>query len=948
MAAQREPTLYFDANSKAIIMQWGSLDSLSVGQEVLLAAPTRLGGLGITSQAIVGPAAYTASRNFAFAPRGARVVSQKVLAEAIYKDQIARVSAGNELLARRFQMGAEKGAAAGLYAHKLYVNCDVFGALLRYKLLGTASSYPVTTIVCPGCGYKASSVTMMLHLSACVTLPSGLITKRHNNACWQLRDDMKRAGDQAEDGEPRDLKLYTCNCKIGTMSEQQWTEHRAAAIANNMPCGGRALHGAGPDIRAHPLADGGASRVYDVTIHNPDVVSNAKHSFAELEELSNKAKNDLYGPAVADKGEKLTVLFATSDGVLGSEYTKVVKNLAARNYIDVESALNATSARIQFGTGAALLKGEREAKIAPPSIAPESMLMTAGLVAQGGLLKGPKLTITSSGSGAVATFMDRATVDSLIVHAIQSEALRHTTVNAAHLAEAAATLQREQQSARALTQELTQLPRGKSRSVAEARKEAAEARKSNVTSDDIAYLAKVQNETVDYLADDFTALAANARRAGNSLVGSAGGVLEIVNESVQSEVERLTSIRDDIRARSASNAARAQSMQQQTDEARELATFLEQSRSQAHVSLQSARIASSSHEVRELIEEIRAASVEHDSTDAQLRAAAIMRSRAVSTLRAASTQIEALHHHTGALLLADPAAELDHLLSRTSFSAPPAALRERSHDQHDRHEIAADGRMSVMRPCDGNVESRWAHGDSPAAVNPTPAAAAAQQQQPLVPQATAPVRQTTSGTASVCSNSSNNGKQPVRAAANTIAGRLAAKAAGHRRASTLFADMQMEDELARRDSADTSRDASVASSDLISCGATPAQQMQLQRGRSGAPHPNSDDHRVPAEAAGGGWRNASSPVNNNVTWTPHYSNNHTSSRHDVLRSGSASSCSSTSSSMRMQQPCLRAAHRSRLEHGSAAAPTPRESTPTSGAPHPVSRGLTAATQGAAA
>ena len=361
----------FDARFLAVFLYWSSMSSLSTEQLLIMSLPREHGGMGLTRTELVASAAYHASLTTALGT--GRMISQAKLTGAIMLDYVQRACQSSPRLGRTLQVTSMRGADAGLACLYARVHPDVFGALLRNIVDGSNTTFTnarVKSIACPGCKrlFNTLDGAWGQHVSACVTIPGGHVTARHQAVVALLRSWMAEAGWQPDMREPRDLATYTCGCGR-ILSHDAYIEHR-----KKDSCTGKALplHTSGPDLR---FRENGRVVVADVTIHNSLLASHASETPDETLEAARKIKYDSYGAKCAAAGAKFLPLPALANGHLGHELVALINRLAAPLFRNPFTMREEVSATIAHGGAVTRLAAEQRAGYGPPSIDAEQVAL---------------------------------------------------------------------------------------------------------------------------------------------------------------------------------------------------------------------------------------------------------------------------------------------------------------------------------------------------------------------------------------------------------------------------------------------------------------------------------------------------------------------------------------------------------------------------------------------
>ena len=156
------------------------------------------------------------------------------------------------------------------------MHADIHGCHLRTVLM-TDSCVATDTVgvvnehSCPGCAKNFSiGGDWGQHVTGCVTIKGGHVTRRHNNFAHAIRQEGVFAGAHVDPDEPRDLAIYTCPCGFGPASQERYIQHK------NARCGryDDVIHLSGPDIR---MVINGKPYVFDTTILNMNNKTNKEH-----------------------------------------------------------------------------------------------------------------------------------------------------------------------------------------------------------------------------------------------------------------------------------------------------------------------------------------------------------------------------------------------------------------------------------------------------------------------------------------------------------------------------------------------------------------------------------------------------------------------------------------------------------------------------------------------
>ena len=210
----------FDARVEDLMSYWSSIAELNADQRLILALPLRYGGMGLTRLEMIAAASYYASMSTAL--EGARrVTDQAALCSIVYRDQYDQAVSRNSSLRRHLEVHSLEGSDAGLSCLDVRVHPDVFGALLRNYLAGDARTVAANTaaLPCRGCKRPFSiGGSWGQHVSNCVAMSGGHVTKRHQAVAHLCRQGLAEAGYAPDKTEPRDLATYRCACRSEPLS----------------------------------------------------------------------------------------------------------------------------------------------------------------------------------------------------------------------------------------------------------------------------------------------------------------------------------------------------------------------------------------------------------------------------------------------------------------------------------------------------------------------------------------------------------------------------------------------------------------------------------------------------------------------------------------------------------------------------------------------------------
>jgi hypothetical protein len=371
---------HYDAHTTNMLLCWCSIPCLAPHQRLICAVPECMGGLGLTCQEFIAPAAYLASSTAALSASG-KGPKQSSLCQAMYGSQLNRacetLSCG-PALRRHTDVMKLSGSLAGAYCTTVRVSPDVYGCFLRTVLMAVPHTIdPRVKITCPACNTDCEpNHEWNAHASSCTIARGGHVTKRHNALKFAVVNLMTPVGYQPT-VEPR-FRQYRCPCSPDLMDENQWAEHRR----NNPKCKGRFTHITGPDVEYYPPGET-ATVVIDFTVRCPTNKSNATLSLAEMEAKAVKEKFASYGDKATAAGSKLLVAFATSTGHLSKKLDNLIAELATANFLSIADTQQSISARIAYKSAAAVLHMEELAGVRTATNDPVLAKRIAALAAGG-------------------------------------------------------------------------------------------------------------------------------------------------------------------------------------------------------------------------------------------------------------------------------------------------------------------------------------------------------------------------------------------------------------------------------------------------------------------------------------------------------------------------------------------------------------------------------------
>ena len=367
----------FDANVLGLVLFWANIETVpTMAMQLIVQLPRSRGGLGLTSMQLVAPCAHRASVEAAFR-RGLRLSSQGQLTEAMYAEVWAKRVEPDAALKRQLVYNALPGGLDGLFVTSMAVHGDVFSAALRFTL-GVASTtytlrFPEGQQIhkCPGacssCMFSGY-VDWAHHTASCTAVTGGMVVRKHNSMCNELRHGSAQAGYDTDATEPRDMKKHFCGCGYQCPAAV-WNAHRdvCSQAQSQKPF----LHG--PDIRCTPPGLAFGMRLaLDVTFidgmvrsHGGDAVSVASVAAAIARREEEKCSK--YTEMCTASMCKFEPLVITTNGHMSSKYRAFVAGIAKRRGLNVTLALARHSALALFGTAAALLHHETLAGVRPPT-----------------------------------------------------------------------------------------------------------------------------------------------------------------------------------------------------------------------------------------------------------------------------------------------------------------------------------------------------------------------------------------------------------------------------------------------------------------------------------------------------------------------------------------------------------------------------------------------------
>ena len=362
----------FDTCMMELMAFWANTDVLDKQAQLTVQLPRSMGGLGLTSMRLIAPCAHRASRD-AVMRRGERHSSQSKLTEVMYANLRKEHVDSNPELCRQLAYNALPGALDALSNAALAVHGDVFSAALRF-FLGVPSAtfdraFPRgAKIPCPGrCkahdfdSYRAWAH----HVAGCVSIPGGLVTRKHNSMCNAIRYDATHAGWQAETSPPLDMKVHECGCGH-TCNAAAWAAHRDVQLCQHAR--GQKPYTHGPDVRCSPPhLPVGMRQAYDVTVFDGMCASHANSTIAEVVHQKEEHKNKLYAAMCRASNCDFVPLVASNNGHLSRTFTALLDKISDRRGIDRAKLRLKLSSLSLFGTASVLLHAETLAGVRPPS-----------------------------------------------------------------------------------------------------------------------------------------------------------------------------------------------------------------------------------------------------------------------------------------------------------------------------------------------------------------------------------------------------------------------------------------------------------------------------------------------------------------------------------------------------------------------------------------------------
>jgi len=356
--------LGFDSQISSIMASWCATDQLTPEQNLLMQLPLAAGGLGLTSNKLIAPAAYKSSSNALV--KGVRIVRQKQLTALIYTDAREKLANSSEVYKLLLEHNSLDGASAFWFNTRIRTHADVFSVATRTRL----GVFPTRgALSCHGCRASLEPFDWWFHGSGCVRTPGNLPNHRHSVLSGWLASLANSAGLAAE-REPRRFAIHTCSLNQALqMSYDEYLAHKLECCG----CAKARPDTSGPDIAvtltSHSTGSAGCiNMALDVTVIEALSKSNRSSTVPQLFEKVDATKSAKYASNCSSANYHYSTIACTSNGHLSPQMRTFIVQIADTKRIPRKDALDDFSALVVGQTSQSTLTSLRAAGIAPRSL----------------------------------------------------------------------------------------------------------------------------------------------------------------------------------------------------------------------------------------------------------------------------------------------------------------------------------------------------------------------------------------------------------------------------------------------------------------------------------------------------------------------------------------------------------------------------------------------------
>ena len=342
----------------AVVDTWSHWASVKPNEVNRLIAqlPLKMGGLGLTSQMVVAPAAYEASLARAFA-KGRKPVKQAELTTAIFHRMIQEASGAHQQLREHIDHFALPGSTAIFVVADQFVAADLFSAAMRLILRSAPIGAERRVLQC--CNQQFyEHFEFQAHVSGCARQNGFNATTRHDTVAARLRSELRNANVAVRSTEPRDLHLYHCPCGL-TCDREEFSVHRT----NCIDARSTRIETSGPDLFF--TMPTGSQHATDLTIRQMRCVTYRSQTIKSAFDELAPTKNEKYEPLCSAKKVQFRPWIATAFGHLDTAFAHDMTKVAMGSSTERAALLNRVSASIFAGSAAQLICAEARADILP-------------------------------------------------------------------------------------------------------------------------------------------------------------------------------------------------------------------------------------------------------------------------------------------------------------------------------------------------------------------------------------------------------------------------------------------------------------------------------------------------------------------------------------------------------------------------------------------------------